>query len=86
VATQTLTVSNLSGGGALVHSPRPLPPNSVHSIELESVSEAVILQARVVRTTPSHGSGYVVALEFVEPPPAALEQILRMLSSEAPHA
>jgi PilZ domain len=86
VATQTLTVSNLSRGGALVQSPRPLPPNSVHTIELESDSDAVILQARVVRTTPLHGSGYVVALEFVEPPLAALEQIQRMLSAEAPRA
>ena len=83
MATQMLAVRNLSCGGALVQSPRPLIPNSKHTIELESAAGTVVLQARVVRATPSQGSAYAIAFEFVDLHPTALEQIQQMLSLEA---
>ncbi len=83
MTTQQFDVRNLSRGGALVQSPRPLAPNSEHTIELESATGTVVLRARVVRATRSHGSSYAVAFEFVDLHPTALEQIERMLSLEA---
>ena len=83
MVTQLLAVSNLSCGGALVQSSRPLIPNSKHTIELESASGTVVLQARVVRATPSEGSTYAIALEFVEPHHTALDKLQQMLSLDA---
>jgi hypothetical protein len=83
MVTQLLAVRNLSCGGALVQSPRPLIPNSEHTIELNSASGTVVLQVRVLRATPSEGSAYAIALEFVEPHPTALERLQQMLSLDA---
>jgi PilZ domain len=77
---QHLAVRNLSCGGALVESPTPLPPLSLHTIQLESQEETVLVKARVLRSASSEDNAFSVAMEFVDPEPSSLAQIRQMLA------
>jgi hypothetical protein len=83
VATGILPVRDLSRGGALIESPRPLPLNSIRVLRLESPGGAAVVRGRVVRTSPSPDAEYMVAFEFVAPDAATLDAIQQMLHVEA---
>jgi len=82
-AIQNLPVRNLSCGGLLVHSPRALAVGSAPTIEVESATETLTVQARVVRAIPLEDGGHDVGLEILEARPAVVAQIQRMLQTEA---
>jgi hypothetical protein len=76
-----LVVLNLSCGGLLVESPVPLP-ESVQTIQITSGDATVVLQARVLRTTPSAGRAFTVAMTFVDPEAAPLAQLRQIMGAE----
>ena len=79
---ETLRVRNLSSGGVLVETSRPLPQSSVHTLHFTPETGLAGIQARVVRVTPSEaGTGYTVALEFTNLVPSALAVIERILGA-----
>jgi len=74
-------VRNLSCDGLLLESPVSLS-ESPQTIQLESGEATLVLQARVLRTTPS-SNGFMVAMQFIEPDPASVRHLRRMLSQES---
>jgi hypothetical protein len=66
-----VTLVNLSGGGALIHSSRPLRPGARIHLQLATATQAVGLAAHVQRCTvalldPDGGVTYSGALKFDE--------------------
>jgi PilZ domain-containing protein len=65
-----LPLINLSAGGALIESRRPLAANSVHSIRLKSGAALQDMMVRVRHVRPIWTAGeqrYLVGLEFLAP-------------------
>ena len=71
--TEPATVVNISRDGALINSPVPLPPESVHSLHLNVEGRDVMVDARVRHiqpvSAPNEGTTYLVGVEFVSSPP-----------------
>jgi hypothetical protein len=83
VGTGTLAVRDLSFGGALVQSPRALATDSVHTLKLDGIGGTVVVRARVARCSPSRGTDFTVAFDFIAPDVGVLTAIQRMFLSEA---
>lgn len=70
--TQSITVSQLSRGGALIETTFPLQLNSLHEFRLALGSLSVIVKGRVVHCAisdvESDAVSYRAGIEFVEMP------------------
>jgi hypothetical protein len=82
LVTEALRICNISRGGALLQSSRPLGGGTLHTIQLEFDASVATVHARVVRVDRSTAANeYTVALEFVDLTPSALETIERLTQS-----
>jgi len=84
-SSQTLRIENIGFGGALVHTPTPLPLESVHSARLVIGSDESDVWFRVRHVGPVDGSGrgYVLGVEFLELGRAAVAGIEQMMTQVA---
>ena len=82
---EPLPLRNVGRGGALVESRLPLSSDSVHGVRLAYDARTATIQARVCHVTPivspSGAERYLIGLEFLEPEPAALEQIDNLVAA-----
>lgn len=78
--TATMTVYNISLGGALVASPVPLDTDSVHQIAVRrgSAQAAVHVRVRHARRDEAGEGAYAIGMEFIE-----LTPVLRALVEAA---
>jgi hypothetical protein len=83
--TTSLTVKNLGRGGALLVSPVPLAPDTVHWVTALADGHPHSVQLRVRHSTPTTGNGsgprYLVGVEFLNVPPGVEELIAQQLKS-----
>lgn len=82
---EPLHLHDLSRGGALLEARMPLQPDSIHRLRFSYAGQVADLQARVrhvtARSTPTAHESFLVGLEFLSVPPAALEQIDRLVAA-----
>jgi hypothetical protein len=79
----SLTVVNLGRGGALLESPVPFVPESVHSVVAVTHEESHKVTVRVRHNTGDDQQGarrYLVGVEFVDVPPALDEFLARQVA------
>jgi hypothetical protein len=79
----SLTVVNLGRGGALLESPVPFAPESVHSVVAVTHEESHEVTLRVRHSTAGHQHGqrkYLVGVEFVDVSPALDDFLVRQVS------
>jgi hypothetical protein len=79
----SLTVVNLGRGGALLESPVPFAPESVHSVVAVTHEESHEVTLRVRHSTAGQTLGhrrYLVGVEFVDVSPALDEFLARQVS------
>jgi hypothetical protein len=79
-----LTIKNLGRGGALLESPRPLAPDSVHWVTAVTGAEAQAVQMRVRHSTPTGFPGqtrYRIGVEFLELSAEMEQLILQQVAS-----
>jgi hypothetical protein len=79
----SLTVVNLGRGGALLESPVPFPPQSVHSVIAVTAEETHKVTVRVRHSTAGEQEGrrhYLVGVEFVDVSPTLDEFLARQVS------
>ena len=81
VLTELLRVVNLSRGGLLVETARPLNDDATYAVQIESNALVSSVQARVVRVSRAAEEIYHVALEFVTVEPTASTTIDQMLQA-----
>ena len=78
----SLTLKNLGRGGALLDSPLPLAPDSVHWVTALANGESHAVQLRVCHSTTT-GSGehprYLVGVEFLKLSPGLEDFIVRQV-------
>lgn len=80
--TATLVVRNIGPGGALLESPHPLSPGSVHSVSAVIEGSPQPLRLRVRHSTKSSDSAacsYLVGVEFMTMTDVTREFIERQL-------
>ena len=81
--TTTLLVQNLSRGGALIESPLPLTPESMHWVTAVADGQPHVVQIRVRHSTPAAApvgqSRYLIGVEFLRLSPGVEEAILRYI-------
>jgi hypothetical protein len=84
-SVEPLHLHNLSRGGALIESRLPLQPESIHRLRFAYRGQVSDLQARVRHITPlstaSLHDRFLVGVEFISVPPAALSQIDRLVAA-----
>jgi hypothetical protein len=75
-------VINLGAGGALVESPVPLCNGSIHEAHVTIEGQRCAIPVRVTRVTadPSAAGACIVALEFVDLPSEARDEIERLVA------
>jgi hypothetical protein len=76
----SLAVVNLGRGGALLESPLPFEPESVHSVVAVTADESHRVTVRVKHSTGGDHEGnrrYLVGVEFVDVPPSLEEFLAR---------
>lgn len=82
-ATATMVVENLGKGGALLQSPLPLAPESVHWVTATADNQPHLVQIRVRHSTPALGQDgrprFMIGVEFLKLSPAVEEAIMRYL-------
>ena len=79
----SLAVVNLGRGGALLESPMPFVPESVHSVLAVTHEESHRVTVRVRHSTGGDHQGgrrYLVGVEFVDVPPALEEFLARQVA------
>jgi hypothetical protein len=79
----SLTVVNLGRGGALLESPVPFAPESVHSVVAVTAEESHEVTLRVRHSTAGHQHGqrkYLVGVEFVDVSPALDDFLARQVA------
>jgi len=80
----TLTLKNLGRGGALLDSPLPLAPDSIHWVTALADGEAHAVQMRVRHSTTTNGNGngarYLIGVEFLKLSPGLEEFIVRQVA------
>lgn len=62
-------VMNISEHGALLLSPVPLLPNTIHTVEMNRDGRAVTTEARVRHAHPTPDGTFQVGVEFLTPIP-----------------
>ena len=62
-------VMNISEHGALLLSPVPLSPNTVHTVEMNRDGHAVTTEVRVRHAHPTPDGTFQVGVEFLTPIP-----------------
>lgn len=81
--TTALLVHNLGRGGALLESPMPLAPQSVHWVTATADNQPHLVQIRVRHSTPATTPGgrprFLIGVEFLKLSPAIEEAITRYL-------
>jgi hypothetical protein len=79
----SLTLKNLGRGGALLDSPLPLAPDSVHWVTALADGESHAVQMRVRHSTTTNGNGgsarYLIGVEFLKLSPGLEEFIVRQV-------
>jgi len=65
-------VMNISEHGALLLSPVPLSPNTIHTVEMNRDGHAVTTEVRVRHAHPTPDGTFRVGVEFVSPLPLHL--------------
>jgi hypothetical protein len=79
----SLTVVNLGRGGALLESPVPFAPESVHSVVAVTAEESHEVTLRVRHSTAGHQHEqrkYLVGVEFVDVSPALDDFLARQVA------
>ncbi len=83
-AVEALPLRDISRGGALVESVVPLPAASIQTMRLILERNATEVQVRVCHLRSAvdgvGGTQYLIGLEFVSLPAAALEEIDRLVA------
>ncbi len=80
--TQPLPVIDVSTGGALIESDRPLEIESVHSVVIANGVEAGHAQLCVKHVRPAPGTArYLVGVEFLSLSPALSDEIVRWVAA-----
>ena len=81
--TTSLTLKNLGRGGALLESPLPLAPDSVHWVTAlaDGASHAVQMRVRHSTTTGARGETprYLIGVEFLKLSPGLEDFIVRQV-------
>jgi len=62
-------VMNISEHGALLLSPVPLSPNTIHTVEMNREGHAVTTEVRVRHAHPTSDGRFQVGVEFLTPLP-----------------
>jgi hypothetical protein len=62
-------VINISEHGALLLSPVPLSPNTIHTVEMNRDGHAVTTEVRVRHAHPTPDGTFQVGVEFLNPLP-----------------
>ena len=82
-ATMSMTLRNLGRGGALLESPLPLAPESVHWVTAVTDGQPHSLQMRVCHSTAAQVEGkglrYLIGVEFLKLSAGVEEFILRQV-------
>jgi hypothetical protein len=82
-ATESLLVPNLGRGGALVESPVPLAPESMHWVTAMAENQPHLMQIRVRHsqplTLPDGQTRFLIGVEFVKLSPGIEEAIVRYM-------
>ena len=82
-ATASMLVQNLGRGGALLESPLPLAPDSVHWVTAMAENQPHLVQIRVRHTTsivtPSGRARFLIGVEFLKLSPGIEEAIVRYM-------
>ena len=87
VAEPSVRLHNISRGGALVEAPWSLPPDSVHTIRLESDQQVSTVDARVCHVRQTWDTErFLIGLEFVTTDGAAASQIERLVARRSANA
>jgi hypothetical protein len=79
----SLTVVNLGRGGALLESPVPFAPESLHPVVAVTAEESHEVTLRVRHSTGGHQHGqrkYLVGVEFVDVSPALDDFLARQVA------
>jgi hypothetical protein len=82
-ATASMLVQNLGRGGALLDSPLPLAPDSVHWVTATADNQPHLVQIRVRHSTPvmtpDGRPRFSIGVEFLKLSPAIEEAIVRYM-------
>jgi hypothetical protein len=82
--TASMRLENLGRGGALLDSPLPLSPDSVHWVTALADDQPHLVQIRVrhskAATTAAGEPRFLIGVEFVKLSPSVEEAILRYMS------
>jgi hypothetical protein len=82
-ATASMLVQNLGRGGALLDSPLPLAPDSVHWVTAMADNQPHLVQIRVCHSraivTPAGRSRFLIGVEFLKLSPGVEEAIVRYM-------
>lgn len=82
-ATASMLVQNLGRGGALLESPLPLAPDSVHWVTAMADNQPHLVQIRIRHTTsvvtPSGRARFLIGVEFLKLSPGIEEAIVRYM-------
>ena len=84
VAEEELVLHNISRGGALVVSSRPVTVDSVYTVRLQSDAAHDTFEARVRHVRRSHDDRYLIGLEFVELEPDVSAHLDRLTTQDQP--
>ena len=80
-----LPLSNISRGGAAIHSHVPLPFQSVHRLAFQCDGQELSVPVRVshvdAKVSPDGERSYVIGVEFLSAQPALLDQIDRWFAA-----
>jgi hypothetical protein len=84
--TVAVRVRNVSQGGMLVESPRPLPGGVAYQVRVTSGGTALMVPARICHTRDGDGaaSSYLVGFEFFDVPDEAARWFAGLAARERP--